>query len=188
MLQHLPSIVGHSLRAARPGLEKLMVNRPDFSHVLSAIEIESPAFRENGAIPAKYATDGEGLSPPLQWSGVPPLTRAVLIIEDADSPTALPLVHAIILDLQGGDGSLPEGALSGSAGVHLKMGRNSLLKTTYLPPDPPPGHGAHRYAFQIFALDDPPAFDIGIGRSKLIAILRGRVQAKGCLIGTYGRA
>jgi phosphatidylethanolamine-binding protein (PEBP) family uncharacterized protein len=72
-------------------------------------------------------------------------------------------------------------------GGPLKMGRNSFLQMAYLPPDPPPGHGVHRYTFQIFALDDPPAFDVGIGRSKLITLLRGRVQAKGCLIGTYGR-
>ena len=185
MLQHLPSILGHSLRAARPGLEKLVMNRPEFLGVRESIELASPAFHDRGAIPAKYAADGEGLSPPLEWNGVPPFTRTALIIEDADSPTAQPLVHAIVLDLQGGDGGLAEGAMA--VGGPLKMGRNSFLQMAYLPPDPPPGHGVHRYAFQIFALDDPPAFDAGIGRSKLITLLRGRVQAKGCLIGTYGR-
>jgi Raf kinase inhibitor-like YbhB/YbcL family protein len=187
MLQHLPAILGQTLRTARPGLEKLMINRPDFAHVANSIEVTSPAFYDRGAIPAKYAADGEGLSPPLQWSGVPPFTRAVLVIEDADSPTASPFVHAIVLDIQGGDGGLAEGALQRPAGEHLKLGRNSVLKAAYLPPDPPPGHGVHRYAFQLFALDDPPAFDSAIGRSSLIKLMRERVQAKGCLIGTYGR-
>ena len=33
--------------------------------------IESTAFRDGGTIPRRYTCDGEGISPPLSWSGVP---------------------------------------------------------------------------------------------------------------------
>jgi Raf kinase inhibitor-like YbhB/YbcL family protein len=189
MLQHMPAFVGQALRASRSGLEKLTINRPEFLGIRSSIIIASPAFQDAEAIPRKYTADGDGLSPPLSWEGVAPTQPAILIIEDADSPTPSPLVHAIVLGLPTLEHALREGALPSpaSAGDNLKMGRNSYLKTTYLPPDPPPGHGPHRYAFQIFVLEESLATENGIGRSKLIDLLRGRVRAKGCLIGSYER-
>jgi phosphatidylethanolamine-binding protein (PEBP) family uncharacterized protein len=36
----------------------------------------------------------------------------------------------------------------------IQQGHNSYFTHRYLPPDPPPGHGPHRYAFQIFALSE----------------------------------
>jgi phosphatidylethanolamine-binding protein (PEBP) family uncharacterized protein len=68
------------------------------------------------------------------------------------------------------------------------MGRNSYLTTRYLPPDPPRGHGAHRYVFQVFALDRQPQFDSPPGRTALLDCIRDHVVAKGLLIGTYARS
>jgi phosphatidylethanolamine-binding protein (PEBP) family uncharacterized protein len=102
--------------------------------------------------------DGSGLSPPLHWSGVPATaTEVALIVEDADSPTPQPLVHAIVHGLptyDESDGALAEGVLSAVDGDQplVSMGRNSLLQARWLPPDPPPGHGEHRYVFQVYAL------------------------------------
>ena len=67
------------------------------------------------------------------------------------------------------------------------MGRNSYLRPSWLPPDPPPGHGPHRYAFEVFALDTAPDVFGAPGRSHIFEIMRGHVLAKGCLIGTYER-
>ena len=33
--------------------------------------IMSSAFQEGGMIPAKYTCDGQDVSPPLSWNGVP---------------------------------------------------------------------------------------------------------------------
>jgi Raf kinase inhibitor-like YbhB/YbcL family protein len=137
----------------------------------------------------RYTADGEKLSPPLEWSGIPAGTAAlVLLVEDADSPTPQPLVHAIVLDLPPSETRLAEGALPGPAGGAARaMGRNSYFMARYLPPDPPPGHGAHRYAFQLFALDAAPTFKAPPGRRELVDAIRGHVLAKGSLIGTYER-
>jgi phosphatidylethanolamine-binding protein (PEBP) family uncharacterized protein len=97
-------------------------------------------------------------------------------------------VHAIAVDLPPHDGSLPEGALTAAhddAGI--RVGRNSYLQAGWLPPDPPPGHGTHRYAFQVYALGPGPAFSGTPGREAVLDALQDRALASGCLIGTYER-
>ena len=69
----------------------------------------------------------------------------------------------------------------------MKTGRNSYLQRSWLPPDPPPGHGPHRYAFQVFALGPGAAFSATPGRDEVLGALRQRALASGCLIGTYER-
>ena len=190
MLQHLPKAIGQALRNRRPGLAKLAVNRPDLADMPPSIEVTSPAFDDGCALPVTCTADGDGSSPPLQWRGVPAgATHVVLMVEDADSPTAQPLVHAIVPALGQGDGELAEGALVPSRrnASALRMGRNSYLRPSWLPPDPPPGHGPHRYAFEVFALDTAPDVFGAPGRSHIFEIMRGHVLAKGCLIGTYER-
>ena len=151
--------------------------------VNASIEVSSPAFGHNGQIPQQYTCDGEGLSPPLEWRGVPMNAEAVVVlVEDADSPTR-PLVNAIVWDLPGSDASLPEGALPNTRPAD----RDAPLSATWSPPDPQPGHGAHRYAFQVLALDTVPRFEARPGRTELLDKISGHVIAKGLLIGTYER-
>ena len=190
MLENVPRGVGRALRRMRSGAAELVINDEAIHHVKEIIEVTSPAFKGGESLPAKYTADGEGLSPPLSWRGVPQDARSVvLLVEDADSPTPNPLVHAIAWDLPGEDGGLGEEALRSPATdqTGAKMGRNSYLSAKYLPPDPPPGHGSHRYAFQVFALDDRPRFDGSPGRSKLLTVLKEHAIAKGVLVGTYER-
>ena len=40
------------------------------------ITLRSPAFSDGGLIPKTYTCDGEGRSPPLEWSGVPDSTTS----------------------------------------------------------------------------------------------------------------
>jgi hypothetical protein len=48
-----------------------------------ALTLNSPAFQQNGRIPAKYTCEGEDVSPPLAWEGVPNGAKSlVLIIDD----------------------------------------------------------------------------------------------------------
>ena len=62
------------------------------------------------------------------------------------------------------------------------------MRAGWLPPDPPPGHGPHRYVFQLFALANEPMLDPHPGRGALIKALRGNVLAHGILIATYERS
>ena len=52
-----------------------------------AMTLSSPAFQQNGHIPSKYTCEGEDVSPPLAWEGVPDGAKSlVLIIDDPDAP------------------------------------------------------------------------------------------------------
>ncbi len=190
MLEKLPDLVGHALRGQRAGLDKIAFQAVDLRAGMAAITVRSLAFADHAPIPELYTADGVGVSPPLHWSGVPAqATTLALIVEDADAPTPQPLVHAIVVDLPAGDGALAEGALPSKDhdGAGLAVGRNSYLQASWLPPDPPPGHGVHRYAFQVFALASGPAFDTTPGRESVLEAIRERGLASGCLFGTYER-
>jgi Raf kinase inhibitor-like YbhB/YbcL family protein len=191
MLEKLPDVLGHALRGQRAGLENTAFRLIDLRQGMGAVEVKSLAFADHAPIPARYTADGEGLSPPLQWIGVPAAASSVvLMVEDADAPTPQPLVHAIVVGLGAGDGALAEGALESPDhdGSGLQAGRNSYLQARWLPPDPPPGHGLHRYAFQLFALGaGAPAFSPTPGREEVLEVLRDHAVASGCLLGTYER-
>lgn len=189
MLEKLPEVIGHALREQRAGLESTAFQRLDLRQGMAAIEVRSLAFADHAPIPERYTADGSGESPPLQWVGVPDgAASVVLLVEDADAPTPHPIVHAIAVDLPADpEGALAEGALGGAGDIPVKVGRNSLLGARWLPPDPPPGHGVHRYAFQVFALTAGEAFSSTPGRDEVLQALKDRAVASGCLIGTYER-
>lgn len=192
MLENLPDALGHALREQRAGIDKTAYRLLDLRGGTAALTLTSLAFADHAPIPAVYTADGPGHSPPLAWHGVPVAARSLLlIVEDADAPTPQPLVHAIAVDISPHEEGLAEGALTHpedeGGGEGLKTGRNSYLGTRWLPPDPPPGHGAHRYAFQIFALAEGPAFSGTPGREAVLDALRERGIASGCLVGTYER-
>ena len=68
------------------------------------------------------------------------------------------------------------------------MGKNSFFGAEYLPPDPPPGHGPHRYVVQVFACAHACGFDKTPGKHDVVEALKRGVLAKGRLVGTYERA
>jgi Raf kinase inhibitor-like YbhB/YbcL family protein len=192
MLEKLPPTVGEALSDVRAGLAHTLFQAVDLRQGTGALVLTSLAFVDHGPLPQPYTADGAGLSPPLQWRGVPAgASEVVLIVEDADSPTPQPLVHAIAHGLPAdGEGAIAEAALSavGDAEPLVAMGRNSLLQLRWLPPDPPPGHGVHRYLFQVFALSPGEALPAQPGRDALRQALQHRGLASGCLVGTYERS
>lgn len=190
MLEKLPDVIGHALHGVRAGLDEIVFNTLGLREGLSSIALTSLAFADHAPLPARYTADGEGLSPSLQWTGVPAgAASVVLLVEDADSPTPSPLVHAIVVGLPPGDGALAEGAMpsADNEGAGLHVGRNSYLQAAWLPPDPPPGHGVHRYAFQLYALRAVPVFSETPGRDEVVDALREHAMASGLLIGTCER-
>lgn len=190
MLEKLPDVIGHVLHDQRAGLDKLAFNKVGLRSGMAAITVSSLAFQDHAPLPVLYTADGAGTSPSLQWTGLPAQAQsAVLIVEDADAPTPQPLVHAIVVGLPPGDGALREGALDEheGRGPEWSCGLNSFLQAHWLPPDPPPGHGVHRYAFQLFALSTTPAWSAKPGREEVLEVLKAHALASGCLIGTYER-
>ncbi|RMB51926.1 hypothetical protein C8J44_2951 [Sphingomonas sp. PP-CE-3A-406] len=191
MLEHIPAWLGQAMSGLRAGEDKLAVSQV-CGDTPASIDLSSPAFAHGSRLPPRFTLDGEGVSPPLVWSDPPAGTATmVLIVEDPDAPAPQPLVHAIVWDLDADAGRLAEGAIvadgAGEPGGR-DVGRNSYLREGWLPPDPPSGHGEHRYVFQLFAVGEG-AGDPGAtpGRSAVIEAITGHVLAAGVLIGTYSR-
>lgn len=191
MLENIPSSVGHALRKVRAGYDKIVSEAPEFVRIPDTIPLESAAFEDGGPIPARYTADGERLSPPLAWRDPLEGAKAVaLIVEDPDAPTPEPLVHLLAWDLPPAFSELREGLFRSPhhEGLDDQLGRNSYLQASWLPPDPPAGHGPHLYVFQVFALDRKLRFDKAPSRNEVVEAMQGHVLAKGVLTGTYQRA
>jgi Raf kinase inhibitor-like YbhB/YbcL family protein len=191
MLEKLPEMIGHALSNQRAGMDNVVYNQLHKVRDVGRLALTSSAFAFNARLPVRFTADGSGVSPPLSWDEVPTdAHELVLLVEDADSPTPHPLVHAIVAALSPCRGDLPEGALDSPdhQGAGLDTGQNSFFKHAWLPPDPPRGHGEHRYVFQVYALGEGKPLSSAPGRGELIERIVERAIAVGCLIGTYERS
>jgi Raf kinase inhibitor-like YbhB/YbcL family protein len=183
------SPAGHVHEGARPWLDKLIYADARLD-VPEVIRVESVAFEDNETIPPLFTAEGEGESPPLRWRGVPDGAGAiVLVVEDPDSATPAPFIHALAVKIPGRDDDLIPGALSRQSAASdegLLLGLNSLGEPAWTPPAPPPGR-PHRYVFQIYAIDQKPEFDAAPGKQEILDALRGHTLAKGCVTAIYQR-
>ena len=192
MLEHLPRWLGQALSSVRAGADTLAIARI-CGDGITPIRLLSPAFADGTRIPERFTADGEGESPPLAWGPLPEGTAALaLLVEDADAPAPNPFVHALVWDIGPEAHGLKEGEIGAAGdgkpgGASPETGRNSYQRRAWLPPDPPPGHGEHRYIFQLFALSSAPDLGDSPGRSKLLHALRDSLLGAGVLTGTYSR-
>ena len=188
MLEKLSASIGNALRGIRPGIAKTVYAEDRLATLPETLVLTSHVFLDGETMPARFTADGDGVSPPLEWRGVPAGTaELILIVEDADSPTPSPLVHAIVHRLPGKDGGIAEGMIRADNAA-LAIGRNSYFKSSWLPADPPPGHGVHRYVFQLYALREAAKLSDHPGRGAVEDALARHAIAKGNLIGTYQRS
>jgi hypothetical protein len=164
-----------------------MWNHPVASDSPVSIQLSSTAFAANSPIPIRYAGEGVGqnVSPPLSWSSFPGATVELIVVME-DAPLPSPVVHLIAAGISPSLAGISEGKMNGKASV-LLLGRNTLRKFGYAGPRPIPGHGPHRYVFQIYALNAALSFDGILTRAVLLEAMRERVIARGRLDGTYER-
>lgn len=182
----MPTMLGTLLRRLRAGEYRSPLAGNDFD-APNVINVTSAAFADGAQMPRSSAGKGVGddISPALHWTGLPPDTRAVvLIVDDVDVPLPRPLLHTAAV-IEPTVDSVDEGALEpGTPGIRFV--RADLGHHGYAGPRPIPGHGKHHYRFQVFAIDGPVAD--GVTNAKgLLAAMRGHVLARGVLTGTYER-
>ena len=152
------------------------------------LTLRSDAFTHQGSIPSRYTCEGEDVSPVLQWSGVPPKARSlVLIVDDPDAPDpAAPRVtwvHWVLGNIPGTEAALVEGVQSLPAGT--VQGLNDWKREGYGGPCPPIGR--HRYVHKLYALDIVlPALQPAT-RDSLEKAMQGHILARGELVGHYSK-
>lgn len=149
----------------------------------TTIQVSSSAFEDGGTIPTKYAAEGQNVSPPLSWTGLPEGTREIaLICDDPDAPRPEPFVHWVVYKIPANLRGLPEGSTQ-----EALEGKNSTYSIGYSGPMPPQGGGVHHYHFKVYALDRELDAEAGLTKDELLEVMEGHILAEGELIGTYER-
>jgi len=146
----------------------------------AGLQISSPAFQNNGVIPAKYTCDGAGTNPALQFSGVPAKAKSLaLIVEDPDVPKNLKadgmFDHWVLWDIAPTAKGIAEGDGKG--------GMNETGTAGFMGPCPPDRE--HRYFFKLFALDTKLTGAKIAGTKDLEKAMDGHVLEKAELVGRY---
>ena len=144
------------------------------------MELNSTAFEHGGTIPPKYTADGEDISPPLGFSGVPSETGSlVLIMDDPDAPVGT-WDHWVMWNIPAGTDGISEGSEP-----ECTRGSNSWGRLGYGGPAPP--SGTHRYFFRLYALDTVLELPEGSGKRELESAMKGHIVAQAELMGKYSR-
>lgn len=156
------------------------------------MQLTSSAFAQNERIPDLFTGFGADVSPPLRWVDLPGGTQELaLICEDPDAPTEKPWVHWVLYGLSPSMEGLPEGIprmTVVSSPIQAIQGRNSWPTGTaigYQGPEPPKGHGVHRYFFVLYALDRVLGLSPGASKETLLNAMEGHVLEKAVIMGTY---
>lgn len=155
---------------------------------MSGLTIESLAFAHNNGIPIRYACDGDDVSPPLNWSGIPEQARSLaLVVDDPDAPDPKApqrtWVHWVLYNLPVSVLGLPEAVNSKALPPGTREGLNDWHRTGYGGPCPPVGR--HRYFHKLYALDTVLPDLHQPTKAQLEAAMRGHVLAEAQLVGLY---
>jgi Raf kinase inhibitor-like YbhB/YbcL family protein len=144
------------------------------------ITVSSTAFADGGDIPRRYTCDGDDLSPPLTFAGVPSGAQELaVLVEDPDAPGGT-FVHWVAWGIDPSKGGLAEGEAPPGTGT------NGFHRRGYGGPCPPKGP-AHRYVFTVFALSEALDLPPGASAGDLRRAEANRVIAEGRLTGRYAR-
>lgn len=158
---------------------------------MTTLRLSSPSFTDGESIPMRFTCEGEGVSPPLAWSGAPSGTRSLaLIVDDPDAPDPKApqrvFVHWVVHDLSPAAAELPDGATADVLPVGARAGKNDGQRIGWYPPCPPIGR--HRYFFRLYALDATLGPLEDQTRAGLERAMKGHVLAEAVLMGTYEKA
>ncbi len=156
------------------------------------LTLSSPAFENDGTIPAKYTCDGDNVSPPLVISGVPEGTRSlVLVMDDPDIPSEVKqsrgidkFNHWAVYNIPADTTEIKEGALFGTVAV------NSAGNSAYTGPCPPTQYQPteHRYVFRLYATKGTLNFIKAPTLDEVETAAKGDMLESADLVGRYDRS
>jgi Raf kinase inhibitor-like YbhB/YbcL family protein len=143
-------------------------------------------WEDEGSIDPKYtckapgAKPGGGVSPALEWSGVPAdATSLAIVVTDL---TANGFVHWAVVGIDPtttgvAEGQPPSGAIEG---------RNGFGSVGWGGPCPPAGSGEHEYLFQLYAQNRDLGLAQGFNPKPVLDEIEGASTAAVSLVGRFG--
>jgi len=152
-----------------------------------ALTLTSSAFKPGDKIPSKYTCEGDDISPPLAFGGVPEGTKSLaFLIDDPDAPDPKApkrvWAHWLVYNLPPDSQGLPENASRTGLPKGAVTGLSDRKQASYHGPCPPIGR--HRYFHKLFALDTPlPAK--ALTKAELEAAMKGHILGQAELMATY---
>ncbi len=147
---------------------------------MGEMRLTSPAFKDNGRIPARYTCDGDNINPELRIEHVPEGTKSLaLVMEDPDAPNGL-WVHWILWNMGPRTTELVEQAEP----REVVIGKNSWGHNQYGGPCPPSSN--HRYIFRLYALDTTLELAGTASKGQLDVAMQDHVIEEAVLTGLYG--
>ncbi|QVL32137.1 YbhB/YbcL family Raf kinase inhibitor-like protein [Telmatocola sphagniphila] len=146
------------------------------------LKVTSPDFEANGKYPIEFTGDGEGISPPLKWSGAPKETKCYALQlwhvpgpGDVKSYWVLYNIPASVTSLE-----------KNSKGVG-QLGYNDKNRKEY-DPMKSKGPGPKEYHITVYALSEEPKFKSEkVTRTELLNAIKDITLAESTLSYTYER-
>ncbi len=147
------------------------------------MKMTSTAFVEGGKIPSQFTCEGENINPELQFSGVPPNAKAlVLIMDDPDVPEFVRkdrmYDHWVVYNIPPSTTKIPQN--SQPSGIPGKNTSGGLNYTGPCPPD-----REHRYFFKLYALDQELSLSKGATKTEVEKAMQDHIIAQTQLMGRY---
>ncbi len=145
-----------------------------------SLKITSEDFVDKGKISQEFTCDGENISPPLTFSGIPSQSKSLaLIMDDPDAPKGT-FVHWVVWNIAPDKTSLEKGEK-----IKAMIGKNDFGKAKYGGPCPP--SGIHKYFFKLYALDSLLDLSKGSTKKELEKAMTGHIIEQASLVGKYSR-
>jgi Raf kinase inhibitor-like YbhB/YbcL family protein len=153
-------------------------NNGKIIEVIIDMEIKSN-FTNGGNIQKDYTCQGMNINPELIFSGIPNNTKSLtIIVDDPDAPSGT-FTHWLLFNIPIQNKIEKDSA----PGI---QGKNDFGSVNWKGPCPPSGE--HRYYFKVFALSSTLELQEGATRKQIEEAMKGKILAKGELMGKYAKS
>jgi len=152
----------------------------------SGLVVESAGVLASGLLDPKFTCDGDSISPPLAWRGLPADTKSVAVSMHHVPPEGGEHVYMVVWDIPADAKGLDAGARSFGS-----WGQNTVNRRAEYAPPCSQGPGDKTYTITLYALSADaklPAASTPLTRDALLAAIKNTTLGTTTLAVKYARA